>query len=95
MKIKRICLRLLLVYLVASAISPELFAQQIKPFHVVAFFTGRADTAHISFEYQANKWFSEQAKKFNFTYDSTKDWSNMNHDFSCKIPGGFISRYTP
>jgi len=60
-------------------------AQGGKPkFHVIAFYTGRADLAHISFDHDANKWFPEMAKKYNFTYDSTKDWTNMNAKFLAK-----------
>jgi len=55
-----------------------------KPFHVIAFYTARNDQAHISFVHEANKWFPEMAKKYNFTYDSTKDWTNMNAKFLAK-----------
>src|ERR1700754_3171991 len=54
------------------------------PFHVIAFYTARNDQAHISFVHEANKWFPEMAKKYNFTYDSTKDWTNMNAKFLAK-----------
>ncbi len=55
------------------------FAQGNKPpFHVLAFFTGRADQAHISFTHDANRYFPEAGKKYGFTYDSTKDWTRMN-----------------
>ena len=55
-----------------------------KPFHVIAFYTARNDQAHISFVHEANKWFSKMAKRYNFTYDSTKDWTNMNAKFLTK-----------
>jgi len=55
-----------------------------KHFNVIAFYTGRNDQAHISFMHEAHKWFSEMGKKYNFTYDSTKDWSNMNAKFLAK-----------
>jgi len=54
------------------------------PFHVIAFYTARNDQAHISFVHEANKWFPEMAKQYNFTYDSTKDWTNMNTKFLAK-----------
>jgi hypothetical protein len=54
------------------------------PFHVIAFYTARNDQAHISFVHEANKWFPEMAKQYNFTYDSTKDWTNMNAKFLAK-----------
>lgn len=61
-------------------------AQNVKPrFHVIAFFTARNDLAHISFVHDANQWFPEMAKKYNFTYDSTKNWNNLN--------AGFLSKY--
>jgi hypothetical protein len=53
--------------------------------HVIAFYTAIHDKAHISFVHEANRWFPEMAKKYNFTYDSTNDWSNMN--------AGFLSKY--
>ena len=62
-----------------------LFAQDLKPrFHVIAFYTARNDQAHISFVHEANKWFPEMAEKYNFTYDSTKDWSKLNAEFLAK-----------
>src|SRR6201999_2920985 len=60
-------------------------AQNLKPrFHVIAFYTARNDQAHISFVHEANKWFPEMAKEYNFTYDSTKDWSKLNAEFLSK-----------
>src|SRR5215467_2125409 len=60
-------------------------AQTQKPaFRVIAFFTARNDLAHISFVNEANKWFPEMGRKYNFTYDSTKDWNNLNADFLAK-----------
>lgn len=60
----------------------NLNAQSISPeFKVIAFFTGKNDLAHISFVHEANKWFSEMAKKYNFTYDSTNNWNNLNSEF--------------
>lgn len=53
-----------------------------KPgFKVLAFFTAKNDRAHISFVHEANRWFSEMTSKYDFIYDSTADWSNLNHDF--------------
>ncbi len=47
-------------------------------FHVIAFYTGRNDLAHISFMHEANKWFYQVGRDHGFTYDSTNDWSKMN-----------------
>ena len=54
-------------------------------FKVIAFFTAKLDQAHISFVHEANQWFPQQAAKYNFSYDTTSDWSNLN--------SGFLSRY--
>ena len=57
-------------------------AQEHSPkFKVIAFYTGREDLAHISYVHEANKWFPEMAAKYNFSYDSTNDWNNMNAEF--------------
>ena len=59
-----------------------LFAQERKPkFKVIGFYTGRNDLAHISFVREANKWLSESAEIYRFSYDSTSNWDNMNQNF--------------
>jgi hypothetical protein len=52
-----------------------------QKFKVIAFYTGKNDQAHISFVHEANKWFPKMAAKYNFTYDSTKNWNNLNAEF--------------
>lgn len=60
-------------------------AQESKPrFRVIAFYTSRNDLAHISFVHEANKWFPKMGSIYNFTYDSTNDWSKMNDEFLSK-----------
>lgn len=56
---------------------------QNKPtkFKAIAFFTAKEDKAHISFVHEANIWFPRMAKKYNFTYDTTSNWSNLNENF--------------
>jgi hypothetical protein len=57
-------------------------AQKTKPqFSVIAFYTARRDAAHISFVHEANKWFPAMAAKYNFEYDSTNNWNNLNKKF--------------
>lgn len=57
-------------------------AQSNSPkFKVIAFYTGRNDLAHISFVHEANGWFPKIARKYNFSYDSTNDWNNLNTEF--------------
>lgn len=52
-----------------------------QKFKVIAFYTAKNDQAHISFVHEANKWFPVMAKKYNFGYDSTSNWSNLNTKF--------------
>ncbi len=60
-------------------------AQRQSPaFRVIAFYTARNDQAHISFVHEANKWFPEISAKYNFTYDSTNNWNNLNLQFLSK-----------
>jgi uncharacterized protein len=56
------------------------FGQSPK-FKAIAFFTARNDQAHISFVNEANPWFLEVARKNNFQYDTTSNWSNLNEQF--------------
>jgi hypothetical protein len=54
-------------------------ARVAKPaFRVIAFFTGKQDQAHISFVKEAVRWFPEMAAKYNFGFDTTSNWSNLN-----------------
>jgi hypothetical protein len=53
-------------------------------FKVIAFFTGKQDQAHISFLHEAERWFPEQAAKYNFSFDTTSNWQNLNSDFLSK-----------
>src|SRR5882762_6275011 len=57
----------------------------VPKFKVIAFYTGRSDLAHISYVHEANQWFPKIAKQYNFTYDSTTYWNNLN--------AGFLSQY--
>jgi hypothetical protein len=59
-----------------------LHAQGADPkFKVIAFYTGKEDLAHISFVHEANRWFPKMAVKYDFTYDSTTNWNDLNADF--------------
>ena len=53
-------------------------------FKVIAFYTAKNDQAHISYVHEANSWFPEMAAKYNFTYDSTNNWDNLNSEFLSK-----------
>ena len=57
-------------------------AQSKSPsFKVIAFYTAKEDAAHISFVHEAKKWFPKIGKEYNFVYDSTNDWNNLNPSF--------------
>lgn len=49
-------------------------------FKVLAFYTAKADPAHISFVHEANRWFANMAAKHRFAYDSTDNWNQLNAD---------------
>lgn len=78
--VKRLLPALLLILSFASA-----EAQKKKPaFHVIAFYTAKADQAHISYVHESNRWFPQMAKQYGFSYDSTSDWNNLNDTFLAK-----------
>jgi Trehalose utilisation len=47
-------------------------------FHVLAFYNGTYDPAHIAFVHEANPWFTARAAEYDFTYTATTDWSRLN-----------------
>ncbi|MDE3181864.1 MAG: ThuA domain-containing protein [Bacteroidota bacterium] len=68
--------------LICLLLTSNLAAQNTHvKFKVIAFFTAKNDLAHISFVHEANQWFPKMGKKYQFTYDSTNNWSNLNADF--------------
>ena len=76
-------------YLVAAllviCVCTDTNAQQSKSsFNVIAFYTAKNDRAHITYVHEANKWFSEISAKYNFHYDSTNNWNNLNSEFLSK-----------
>jgi uncharacterized protein len=48
------------------------------PFRIIAFYTAKNDLAHIDFVKEAHQWFRQQGEKYNFQYDSTNNWNNLN-----------------
>ena len=60
-------------------------AAQKPHFSVIAFFTGKQDAAHISFVRESERWFPAMARKYQFRYDTTSDWRNLD--------SAFLSRY--
>lgn len=62
-------------------LTPFTMHAQTPDFKVIAFFTAKNDQAHISFVHEAHQWFEEMARQHHFTYDTTRNWSNLNEDF--------------
>lgn len=73
-----------LLLLIALAVTFNVQAQKTKKFNVIAFYTGINDQAHVSYVHDANTWFPKMAEKYNFSYDSTSNWSNLNATFLAK-----------
>jgi hypothetical protein len=71
---------LLSISLILSAVEQKVTTK----FKVIAFYTAKNDKAHISFVHEANRWFTEMAARYNFAYDSTNNWDNMNSRFLAK-----------
>lgn len=57
---------------------------QHQSFKVIAFYTAQNDLAHISYVNEAHKWFNKVGSEYNFEYDSTNTWSDLNLDFLSK-----------
>ena len=57
--------------------STAAFGQQ-TPFKVLAFYSTKVEPDHVLFAEGALKFFSEIAKKNNFTFDATSNWDDMN-----------------
>ncbi len=49
-------------------------------FHVLAFYNANYDAAHINFVHEANPWFEKMAQQYGFSYDSTRDWQQLNKE---------------
>jgi hypothetical protein len=47
-------------------------------FRVLAFYTGVEEPAHVSFVREANVWFPALARKHQFAYEATTNWSRLN-----------------
>lgn len=79
---RNIGILLILMFFIGLTIHAANPARKYKPkFNVVAFYTGKSDAAHISYVHEANRWFSKISGVYNFQYDSTNNWNNMNDEF--------------
>jgi hypothetical protein len=70
-----------LIQLAAALLCCSVAGAQSAGFRVIAFYTARNDQAHISFVHEANRWFPRMAAAHHFTYDSTKNWNDLNPEF--------------
>ena len=70
----------IVLFAVACCLQTYLANAQTKnqKFKVLAFFTAKNDQAHIDYVHEANKWFAATAAQYNFSYDSTTNWKNLN-----------------
>ena len=71
---------------VSSAIAADLPtpATPAAAIHVVAFYHGVFDLAHINFVHEANRWFPKMGPKYGFSYAATQNWGNLNREFLSK-----------
>jgi len=70
----------------ALALCVPIHAQDAAPqFRAVAFYTGREDLAHISFDHEANRWFPEMARQYHFFYEATTNWADLNPQFLSQV----------
>lgn len=74
-------LRAMTIAALALCCSPLRTGKTRPVFSVIAFFTAREDQAHISFVREAVRWFPEMATKYDFRFDTTSNWSNLNAEF--------------
>jgi len=80
--IRKITILSVLIFLTFVAVQATNTSKRKTPkFNVIAFYTGKSDAAHISYVHEANRWFSKISEKYNFQYDSTSNWTNMNDTF--------------
>jgi uncharacterized protein len=80
----RLLLVLAVIFLFCQA-TPEIQTFKTPKFRVIAFYRAKNDQAHISFVNEANNWFKKMGSIYNFQYDSSTEWENLNT--------GFLSTY--
>ena len=84
-KIKKIGFQTIVLSLLSISLVCSGIEKKVTPkFKAIAFFTAKNDKAHISFVHEANRWFTKMAARYNFTYDSTNNWNDMNTTFLAK-----------
>jgi hypothetical protein len=78
LRYKRIMRVIALLLLLTAAFHAQ---AQTPRFKVIAFYNGTWDAAHISFVQEANQWFPTIAAQYNFSYEATNNWNNLNATF--------------
>ncbi|MBW8686769.1 carbohydrate-binding protein [Chitinophaga rhizophila] len=78
LRYKRIMRTVALFLLLIAALPSQ---AQTPRFKVIAFYNGTWDAAHISFVQEANQWFPSIAAQYNFSYEATNNWNNLNAAF--------------
>ena len=72
---------MLVALLILSTCISTIGQQKKALFNVIGFYTAKNDRAHITYVHEANKWLSSISREYNFHYDSTNNWDNMNSMF--------------
>jgi uncharacterized protein len=67
-----------LLFGAAAVLSPAVTVAQRHSFRVLAFYTAKGEPDHITFAEQALPFFTELAKKHNFSFESTTQWEAWN-----------------
>lgn len=81
MEFKRPLPSVILLFLLCFLFGGLSAQHRVPKFKVIAFYTAKNDHAHISYVHEANRWFPDMGLKYNFSYDSTSNWNNMNAQF--------------
>jgi len=84
MKSRKLLSGLVSIFIVCLHPSEGIAQNNYMSFKVIAFYTAKEDSAHISFVHEANRWFPKMAAANHFTYDSTNNWNNLNGEFLSK-----------
>lgn len=70
--------RFLLLTLVFLSFQIDGSGQKKKPFQVLAFYSTSVEHDHVDFAQQALKFYADCAKKYNFSFQSTTQWEDLN-----------------
>ena len=90
---RALCHRLFVLVLGLCAALAAAAAEAPAPkFHVVAFYDGKVEEAHLSFVREANRWFGETARQDGFSYEATTDWTRLEPGVPLTLPGRAVPR---